>query len=85
MQRSTVAIVDDAIDLVADLNAQDDDGLGWSLITSAIRPKRIRAGAVVVAGNAAARSVVRVTAVDEDGQVHFELLSNTTAVDARGD
>jgi hypothetical protein len=37
------------LDLVADLNAQDDDGH--------------------------AQAVVRVVAVDEDGQVHFLILS----------
>ena len=30
--------MDDQIDLVADLNAQDDDGLGWSVLTDARDP-----------------------------------------------
>lgn len=62
------------IDLVADLNAQDDDGLGWSCLDDAKYPDRIRPGAMILAGNAHGSAVVRVVAVDEDGQVHFFIL-----------
>ena len=62
------------IDLVADLNAEDDDGLGWSVLQDARDPSRVRPGAMLVAGNRHAEAVVRVVAVDEDGQVHFAVL-----------
>jgi hypothetical protein len=66
--------MDSQIDLVADLNAQDDDGFGWSTLDDAVDPSRIRPGAMLVAGNRFGRAVVRVVAVDEDGQVHFSVL-----------
>jgi hypothetical protein len=62
------------IDLVADLNAEDDEGLGWSTLSEARDPARIRPGAMLVAGNRHAQAVVRVVAVDEDGQIHFTVL-----------
>ena len=62
------------IDLVADLNAEDDEGLGWSTLSEARSPARIRPGLMLVAGNRHAQAVVRVVAVDEDGQVHFTVL-----------
>ena len=62
------------IDLVADLNAEDDEGLGWSTLSEARDPARIRPGVMLVAGNRQAQAVVRVVAVDEDGQVHFAVL-----------
>jgi hypothetical protein len=62
------------IDLVADLNAEDDEGLGWSVLSDARDPSRVRLGAMLVAGNRHAAAVVRVVAVDEDGQVHFTVL-----------
>ncbi len=64
----------DTIDLDADLNAQDDDGLGWSTLSDARDPSRIVPGAMLLAGNRAAQAVVRVVAVDNDGQVHFAIL-----------
>src|SRR4051812_47608414 len=60
--------------LRADLNAQDDDGFGWSTLAEAVAPDRVRPGAMLLAGNSQARAVVRVFAVDDDGQVHFEIL-----------
>ena len=63
-----------AIDLIADLNAEDDDGLGWSTLTDARDAAQVRPGAMLVAGNRAGRAVVRVVAVDGDGQVHFTVL-----------
>lgn len=62
------------IDLEADLNAEDDDGLGWSTLTDAREPARVRPGAMLLAGNRHGRAVVRVVAVDDDGQVHFAIL-----------
>jgi hypothetical protein len=67
-------MMDPQIDLVADLNAEDDDGLGWSTLAEARDAVRIRPGVMLVAGNQHAQAVVRVVAVDEDGQVHFIVL-----------
>jgi len=64
----------DDIDLIADLNAQDDDGLCWSTLADARDPRRIVSGAMVLAGNQAGCAVVRVVSVDPDGQVHFTIL-----------
>lgn len=64
----------DAPDLVADLNAQDDDGNGWALLTDARHPDQVRPGAMLLAGNRAAQAVLRVLAVDEDGQIHLAVL-----------
>ncbi len=69
----------DDLDLVADLNAQDDDGLGWSTLADAVSPDRVRPGAMLLAGNDQARAVVRVVAVDDDGQIHFTVLSGSVA------
>jgi len=66
--------MDLALDITADLNAQDDDGLGWSTLSDAADPSRVVPGAMLLAGNEAASAVVRVVAVDEDGQVHFSVL-----------
>lgn len=59
------------IDLRSDLNAEDDNGENWALVANATDPSRVRVGAVVVAGTPRFWSVVRITAVDADGQVHF--------------
>jgi hypothetical protein len=67
-------LMDLEVDLVADLNAQDDDGLGWSLVADARDADRVRPGAMLLAGNPQARAVVRVVAVDDDGQIHFSIL-----------
>lgn len=69
----------DDLDLVADLNAQDDEGLGWSTLADAIAPGRVRAGAMLLAGDDQARAVVRVVAIDPDGQVHFAILPGSVA------
>lgn len=69
----------DDLDLIADLNAQDDDGLGWSTLADAIAPDRVRPGAMLLAGDSQARAVVRVVAVDDDGQVHFVILPGSVA------
>ena len=62
------------IDLVADLNAQDDDGYGWSLLSDARDRSAVKVGAMLVAGNSQAVAVVRVLAVDDEGHVHFTIL-----------
>jgi hypothetical protein len=62
------------IDLAADLNDEDDEGLGWSTLAEASEPANICPGVMLVAGNPQAQAVVRVVAVDDDGQVHFTVL-----------
>lgn len=62
------------IDLIADLNAEDDDGLGWSTLSDARTPRRVAPGAMLLAGNESGTAFVRVVAVDDDGQVHFSIL-----------
>jgi hypothetical protein len=69
----------DDLDLKADLNAEDDYGLGWSMLSHARCPTDIRPGRMILAGNSAARAVVRVVAVDDDGQVHFVILPGPIA------
>jgi hypothetical protein len=64
----------ETIDLVADLNAQDDDGFGWSLLSSARDLATVNVGSMLLAGNSQAMAVVRVVAIDDDGQVHFSIL-----------
>jgi hypothetical protein len=66
--------MDPQIDLVADLNDEDDEGFGWSTLSDARDAPRIHPGVMLVAGNRQAIAVVRVVAVDEDGQVHFTVL-----------
>lgn len=69
----------DDLDLNADLNAQDDDGLGWSTLADTTAPERIHPGAMLLAGNTQAQAVVRVVAVDDDGQIHFAILPGSVA------
>jgi hypothetical protein len=67
------------IDLRADLNREDDDGLGWALVSGAERPEIIRRDAVLRAGTEKFWSWVRVINVDDDGQVHFRQISAAEA------
>ena len=67
------------LELVADLNAQDDDGLGWSTLADAPDPGRVAPGALLLAGDESAQAVVRIVAVDDDGQVHFVILPGSVA------
>jgi len=67
------------IDLTADLNAQDDDGLGWSTLADARDASRVRPGAMLLAGNRYGQAVVRIVAIDDDGQVHFSVLPGSVA------
>ncbi len=69
----------DDLDLIADLNAQHDDGLGWSTLADATVSERVQPEAMLLAGNTEAQAVVRVVAVDEDGQVHFAILPGSVA------
>ena len=62
------------VELVADPNAEDDDGLGWSVIADARDPVHVRPGVMLLAGNPQVRAVARVVAVDDDGQIHFSIL-----------
>ena len=71
--------MDDTVDLVADLNAEDDDGLGWSTLSDARKPTSVQPGAFLLAGSQYGRAVVRVVAVDTDGQVHFSVLPGSVA------
>jgi hypothetical protein len=47
--------MDPEIDLVADLNAEDDEGLGWSALSDARDASQVRPGVMLVAGTAMAR------------------------------
>lgn len=67
------------VDLVADLNAEDDDGLGWTTLADARDPGRVKPDALLLAGNRHGQAVVRVIAVDPDGQVHFSILPGSVA------
>lgn len=71
--------MDAELDLIADLNAEDDDGLGWSTLADAVEPARVVSGAILLAGNRYGRAVVRIVAVDDDGQVHFTILPGPVA------
>jgi len=62
------------LDVIADLTAEGDDGLGWSTLPDARAPERVLHGVMLLAGNESAKAVVRVVAVDEDGQIHFSIL-----------
>jgi hypothetical protein len=77
IERSGVAV--DGLDLVADLNAQDDDGLGWSTLTDAASRERVRPGAMLLAGNTHGQAVVRIVVIDDDGQVHFSILPGSVS------
>ena len=59
------------IALRSDLNAEDDNGQNWALLDNAADPSSVRVGSVLIAGTPRFWSVVRITAVDADGQVHF--------------
>ena len=73
-RRVSEVITIDNVHLIADLNTQDDDGLGWSTLAGAATPERVRAGAMLLAGNSQAQAVVRIVSVYEDGQAHFAIL-----------
>ena len=64
------------LELRADLNSEDDDGLNWALLGDALDASKIQQGAVVRAGSERFWSWVEIIAVDPDGQVHFRQLSS---------
>jgi hypothetical protein len=68
------APVEQAVDLPADLNSEDDDGLGWTTMVFARHPDRVKVGAHLLAGDRNGQAIVRIVAVDPDGQVHFTIL-----------
>jgi hypothetical protein len=65
------------IALRSDLNAEDDNGQNWALLDNAVDPSHVVVGAVLIAGTPRFWSVVRITAVDSDGQVHFVQLDES--------
>ena len=69
----------DELDVIADLNAEDDDGLGWSTLADARDATRVRPGAMLLVGNESAAAVVRIVAVDDDGQIYFSILPGSVA------
>jgi len=69
----------DELDVIADLNAEDDDGLGWSTLSDACDTERVRSGVMLLVGNESAKAVVRVVAIDDDGQIHFSILPGSVA------
>jgi hypothetical protein len=71
------------IELDADLNAEDDEGLNWSVLSAAAHPEVVKPGAVITAGRDRYWSWARVVRVDPDGQVHFEQISAAEAQEAR--
>ena len=52
---------------------------GWSTLAYAAHPKRVVPGAMLLAGNRYGQAVVRIVAVDDDGQVHFTILPGPVA------
>ena len=71
------------IELDADLNAEDDEGINWRVLSAAAHPEVVKAGAVITAGRDRYWSWVRVVRVDSDGQVHFQQISAAEAREAR--
>lgn len=65
------------IELRSDLNAEDDNGQNWALLDNATDPSRVRVGSLLIAGTPRFWSVVRITSVDADGQVHFVQLDDS--------
>jgi hypothetical protein len=53
--------------------------LGWATLADARDPSRVRPGAMLLAGNRHGRAVVRIVAIDDDGQVHFSILPGSVA------
>lgn len=72
-----LATVDPRIDLLADLRVEDADGYGLSELAGARNPFLVRPGVTIVAGNARSLAKVRISAVDDDGFVHFVIEPGT--------
>jgi hypothetical protein len=71
--------VSSSVHLVADLNAQDDEGLGWTTLDDAREPDVVRPGAYLLAGNRHGQAVVRIVTVGDDGQIHISILPSSVA------
>ena len=71
------------IELDADLNAEDDEGHNWSVLSAASNPELVKPGAVLTAGRDGYWSWVRIVSVDPGGQVHFQQISAAEAQGAR--
>lgn len=57
---------DTPVDLALDLNSEDDTGLPWGFVDEASDRGRIREGAWIVVGSAAAQAVAQVADIDGD-------------------
>ncbi len=65
------------VDIRADLQNEDDTGYVWAFLRRATEPARITAGAIVIAGNSAGRSLARVIDIVDgpgDKVVHLQPL-----------
>jgi len=63
------------IDIDIDWNEEDDTGLAWTFIDSAVVPERVVPGAYLVAGRGTAIAVAEVVDVGDDGVVHLRPLA----------
>jgi hypothetical protein len=66
-----------AIDIPADLNAEDETGLVWTFLDEAVEPDTIRPGAIVVAGSELTPAVCEVVDLVEEAVgtvVHLHVL-----------
>ena len=76
MEGLTRRVIAMEVELQADLNSEDDDGLNWGLLRNASDPALVRPGAVMRAGSPRSWAWVRIESVDADGQVHFRQLTD---------
>lgn len=70
------------VDIQVDLNVEDETGFVWAFLHRAGDPSIIRPGAVVVAGDSAARSLAEVVDLVEEEAgtiVHLRLLPGPLA------
>jgi hypothetical protein len=63
-----------AVDLFVDLNTEDETGLPWTLVSEAVDPARVVAGAHLIVGSGHVRAVAVVVDVTERGVVHVRPL-----------
>jgi hypothetical protein len=61
---------DVAVDIRVDFNTEDETGLPWAFLDTAVDPSRIAVGRYVIAGAGEAVAVAQVVDVTEDGIVH---------------
>lgn len=62
-------------DIDIDWNEEDDTGLAWTFIDSAVDTRRVVPGAYLVAGRGTAIAVAQVVDVGDDGVVHLRPLA----------